>query len=73
MVFQESFKSISRKNKRCFKGGFSGFPGCFKEVQLEFQGSFKGVSRRFQGCSEKVSGGFKEVSWVFQKISKMSL
>ena len=66
MVFQDSFKGVSRNIEGCLKGDLSEFQGYLKEVQRKFQSSFKGVSRRLQGCSKKdfrvLQGGFKGVS-----------
>ena len=50
MVFQGSFKDVSRKFESVstkFQGCFKKVSRCFKKVSRLFQGSFKGVSRKF--------------------------
>ena len=43
VLFQGSFKKVSRV-----------FQGRWKDVSSEFSVGFKGVSRNFQGCSKKI-------------------
>ena len=63
MVFQGSFKGISRL-----------FFGCFKEVPRKFHGRLKDVSKKFPVCVESISRvfqgscmGIKEVSCGYQE------
>ena len=63
MVFQGSFKGISRL-----------FLGCFKEVPRKFHGRLKDVSKKFPVCVESISRvfqgscmGIKEVSCGYQE------
>ena len=44
MVFQGSFKDVSRK-----------FIGCLQKISKVFQGGLKGASRKFQECFKEVS------------------
>ena len=63
MVFQESFKGVSRKIEVGFNGVFSGVQEYLKEVQRMFERIFKGF----------FLGSFNEVSTVFQGKLKVPL
>ena len=47
VVFQGSFRGVSRMFQGCFKEVSRKFQGRLKKVSRVFQGSFKGVSRKF--------------------------
>ena len=74
MVFQESFKCISRISK-IFQGSLICVSMCFKEVSRLFHEFFKDVSRVFQGCFKGISSMVqysKIVTRVFLGILKGS-
>ena len=74
MVFQGSFKDVSRK----FYESLLKVQGCFKEVERVFQrsftSSFRGISRvflkKFERCVREVSMVLKRCSRKFKKSVK---
>ena len=59
MVFQESFKDVSRK-----------FYGCLQK--RKFQGSFKGVPRKIEGCVKVILSGFQVYLKEVQRVCQSS-